>query len=116
MKDKHFPKTQHPFGCPVYVLDASLQSGKGKPKWSEQSRLGVYLGYSPKYASYVALVLDLKTGHVSPQFHVVFDDKFDCMKKDANFASLWQAKADLPNSTSDEDLVGHVIPSSLSSP
>ncbi len=116
MRDKHFPKTQHPFGCPVYVLDAALHSGKGKPKWSERSRLGVYLGYSPEHASSVALVLNLKTGHVSPQFHVVFDDKFDCVKEDANFASLWQTKADLPNSTSDEDLVGHVLPSSLSSP
>ncbi len=38
------------------------------------------------------------------------------MKGNANFASLWQAKADLPNSTSNEDLVGHIIPSSLSSP
>ncbi len=115
MKDKHFPKTQHPFGCPVYVLDAALHSGKGKPKWSEWSRLGVYLGYSPEHASSVALVLNLKTGHVSPQFHIVFDDKFNCMKEDANFASSWQTKADLPNSTSDEDLVGHVLPSGLSS-
>ena len=45
--NKVFTKHQHTFGCPVYVLEAPLQSGLGtKPKWSEQSRVGAYLGYS----------------------------------------------------------------------
>jgi hypothetical protein len=110
VKDTQFPKKAHPFGCPVYVLDAALQSGKGKSKWTERSRLGVYLGYSPEHASSVALVLNLQTGHVSPQFHVVFDDRFDTVAEDANFETLWQEKAGLPNSMSDQDLEGHVIP------
>ena len=35
-----------------------------------------YLGRSPSHASNVALVLNPKTGLVSPQYHVVFDDDF----------------------------------------
>ena len=70
-------KDHHPFGCPVYVLDPSLQSGlKALPKWQPRARIGVYLGHSPQYAGNVAMVLNLTTGHVSPQFHVVFDDTF----------------------------------------
>jgi hypothetical protein len=30
----------------------------------------------PSHASNVAVVLNPRTGHVSPQFHVVFDDDF----------------------------------------
>ena len=41
---------------------------------------GVYLGMSPNHASSVALVLNLATGHVSPQFHVVFDDEFSTVQ------------------------------------
>eukprot|EP00957_Ditylum_brightwellii_P081724 6217207-Ditylum_brightwellii.AAC.1 len=37
---------------------------------------GIYLGHSPFYAGNVALVLNLQTGHVSQQYHVVFDDDF----------------------------------------
>lgn len=67
----------HPFGCPVFVLESKLQtSSKGLPKWDPRSRLGIYLGHSPLHAGSVALVLNPSTGHVSPQYHVVFDDKF----------------------------------------
>ena len=65
------------FGCPVYVLDFKLQSpGISPPKWEPRSRLGIYLGKSPFHAGSVALVLNPKTGHVSPQYHLVFDDDF----------------------------------------
>ena len=72
------PNLNHfqPFGCPVFVLDNKMQSGKKLPKWEVRSRMGVYLGMSMQHARSVALVLNLKTGHVSPQFHVVFDDDF----------------------------------------
>ena len=67
----------HTFGCPCYVLDARLQTNpKGVPKWEPRARVGIYLGRSPAHASNVALVLNPKTGLVSPQFHVVFDDDF----------------------------------------
>ena len=34
------------------------------------------MGHSPCHAGLVALVLNPTTGHVSPQFHIVFDDTF----------------------------------------
>ena len=40
----------------------------------------MYLGHSPVHAGSVALVLNLTTGHVSPQFHVVFDDEFSTVE------------------------------------
>ena len=67
----------HTFGSPCFVLDARLQSGMGSvPKWEPRSRLGIYVGHSPSHAGTVALVLNPRTGHVSPQYHVVFDDNF----------------------------------------
>ena len=68
----------HTFGCPVYILDARLQSagGPGSPKWDPRARLGIYVGHSPCHAGSVALVMNPKTGLVSPQYHVVFDDDF----------------------------------------
>ena len=67
----------HPWGCPVYVLEGNLQTvGSKVPKWDPRARLGVYLGRSPCHAGNVALVLNPRTLHVSPQFHVTFDDKF----------------------------------------
>lgn len=70
----------HTFGCPVFVLDSSLQSRSiGPPKWNPRANLGIYVGHSPLHAGSVALVLNPKTGHVSPQFHVVFDDTFSTL-------------------------------------
>jgi hypothetical protein len=88
-------KYSHPFGCPVYVLDARLQTAGGKiHKWKERSRVGLYLGSSPRHSKKVALVLNLRTGHVSPQFHVSFDDNFETLKSDGFVPeSLWQSKA-----------------------
>ena len=64
----------------VFVLDNKMQSGKKLPKWEVRSRMGVYLGMSMQHARSVALVLNLKTGHVSPQFHVTFDPKFETVR------------------------------------
>ena len=63
-------------GCPVYVIDARLQGAGFIPKWDEQVRVGVYVGISPIQAGNVSLILNLSTGHVSPQFHVVFNKTF----------------------------------------
>jgi hypothetical protein len=75
------PKHFHPFGCPAYVLDNDLQSGKRiRNKWKSRSRIGLYLGRSPIHARSVALVLNLETGYVSPQFHVKMDPAFHTVK------------------------------------
>jgi hypothetical protein len=77
--DKEFidPSIHHTFGSPCFVLDSHLQSSIGDAtKWEPQSCLGIYVGHSPSHAGLVALVLNPQTCHVSPQYHVVFDDQF----------------------------------------
>ena len=88
INQKHY-KT---FGCPVFVLNSKLQEGKPFPKWDQRARVGIYLGPSPSHNKNVALVLDRKTGLVSPQFHVLFDNDFQTVKDD-QYESLWQLKA-----------------------
>ena len=51
--------------------------GGGPPKWDPLARLGIYLGHSPSHAGSVELVMNHKSGLVSPQFHLVFDDNFE---------------------------------------
>ncbi len=69
-------KQGHVFGCPVYVLDATLQDRKKIPKWSPCARLGLFLGFSDVHSSQVPLVLNVETKKISPQIHVIFDDTF----------------------------------------
>jgi hypothetical protein len=64
------------FGCPSFVLDPKLQDGKKLPKWKPRSRQGQFLGFSSSHSTSVSLILNVQTGSISPQFHVVFDEKF----------------------------------------
>jgi hypothetical protein len=85
----------HHFGCPVYVLQGPLQQGQKIRKWSDRSRLGIYLGHSPLHAKSVALVLSLQTGNVSPQYHCQFDDYFESVTGEHKTfipKSQWQHK------------------------
>jgi hypothetical protein len=41
------------------------------------------VGTSPRHSRKIALVLNLITGHVSPQFHVVVDDFFETLRASA---------------------------------
>jgi GAG-pre-integrase domain len=89
-KLKHF----HSFACPVYVLKNKLQAGQSIPKWESRSRIGLYLGPSPRHSRSVALVLNLATGLVSPQYHLRFDNYFETMQDKANHPdSQWLYKA-----------------------
>ena len=67
----------HVWGCSAYVLKPKLQNGQKLPKWNRRSRLGLFLGYSDEHSSLVANIRHLKTGYVSPQYHVVFDNLFE---------------------------------------
>jgi Reverse transcriptase (RNA-dependent DNA polymerase)/GAG-pre-integrase domain len=71
------------WGCPVYVLDPKIQDGKKLPKWKARSRVGMYLGSSHEHSSTVGRILNLVTGAVSPQYHVVYDELFSSV---ASFA------------------------------
>jgi hypothetical protein len=67
----------HTFGCLCYVLDHRLQSGGGKiQKWEPRARTGIYVGCSPSHASNVSMILNPRTGHISPKFHIVYDNDF----------------------------------------
>jgi hypothetical protein len=87
---KHF----HAFGCPAYRLHRDLQGGHSQPRWEQRAEPVVYLGGSPKHASSIALVLDLTTAHVSPQFHLKFDNLFETVSATRQNAqaqkSSWQ--------------------------
>ena len=74
----------HTWGCPVYVLDPTLQSGKKLPRWQPRSRRGVFVGFSNVHTSDVPLILNLQTGSISPQYHVVFDDAFSTVNSTAD--------------------------------
>ena len=66
----------HVWGCPVYVLDPMLQDGKKVPKWLPCARRGLYVGVSQRHSTTVGHVLNLNTGHISDQYHCVYDDTF----------------------------------------
>jgi hypothetical protein len=86
------PKHFKPFGCPVYVLDPALQAGQTYHKWKKRARVGIYIGRSPRHPRNVALVLNLTTGLVSPQFHVRYDSSFSTVEEN-NLPSQWQHRA-----------------------
>ena len=88
-------KFLHLFGCPVYVLKANLQSRGPPSKWDDRSRVGVYLGPSRHHASNMSLVPNSATGYVSPQFHCIYDNRFETPDKDANFHDKWAERAGL---------------------
>jgi hypothetical protein len=57
-------------------LDPHLQAGQKLPRWEPRSRRGVFIGFSNLHSSEAPLVLNLATGSITPQFHVIFDDVF----------------------------------------
>jgi hypothetical protein len=64
------------------------------------------LGPSPRHASSVALILNLKTGLVSPQFHCQYDDLFESTtgtQARSMPQSLWQQKCGFSLNHSSED-------------
>eukprot|EP00804_Cyclotella_cryptica_P027788 CCRYP_009212-RA/>CCRYP_009212-RA protein AED:0.44 eAED:0.14 QI:0/-1/0/1/-1/1/1/0/824 len=66
----------HAFGCPVYVLNPALQDGKQIPKWNSRARQGIFVGFSSNHSSLVPLIYNPRSQHISPQYHVIFDDAF----------------------------------------
>ena len=63
-------------GCPAYVLDWSLASGRQIPCWQPHSSRLQYVGSSAPHGHGVPLVLSLDTGKVTAQYHMVFDNWF----------------------------------------
>ena len=90
------------FGSPSYVLDPKVQDGKKLPRWSPKSRRGQFLGRSNHHASDIGLIRTLRTGYMSTQYHVVYDDFYTTVSAEGNKPPLtWEALC----STSRENLI-----------
>ncbi len=84
----------HVFGCLVYVLDAALPDVHKIPKWAMWACLGIFLGFSILHLSQVPIVMNVDTGKISPQFHVIFDDKFETvvsMNSEESIGEQWKS-------------------------
>ena len=56
-----------------------------------RSRRGIYLGVSTQHLSTVHLIITLKIGVISPQYHCVFDDIFSTVWSNGLFdQNLWE--------------------------
>ena len=73
-------------------MHEALQAGCKAWKWADRSHMGIYLGLSPQHVHSVGLILSLKTGLVSPQFHLLFDDMIGKGEATLLPDSLWQEK------------------------
>lgn len=49
-----------------------------------RSRRGKFLGFSKEHATNVGLILNLRTGSVSPQYHVAYDELFQTVTNTAD--------------------------------
>ena len=74
---KHNTKHQKIFGCPVYVLDNSIQQRN-----IFHTRITI------------SIVLDITNGLVSPKFQVEHDSYFDTIRQE-RYKSSWQIQEDL---------------------
>ena len=70
----------HVWGCPAYVLDPKLADGQKILKWSPRSWQGKFIGYSKDHSNSAGLILNPKTGYLSTQYHVLYDDKFETVE------------------------------------
>ena len=73
-------KTKHPlqkshivntFGHPVHVCPSDRMSA---PRWEKRFRQGVHVRMSERHAGNVPLILNFKTGNITAQWNVAFDD------------------------------------------
>ena len=69
-----------PFRMPSIRSGKRVTTREKMDKWGNRSRVGMYLGPSPTHACTVHLILSIRTGLLSPQFHVTFDDYFESIK------------------------------------
>ncbi len=57
-------------------------------KWNLKAQLGLLLRFSERHSSQVPLVLNVETGKISPQYHVIFDNKFETVHLLPDIATL----------------------------
>ena len=89
------------------MFSPTLQDGKKIPKWAPRARRGQFLGFSKQHSSTIALLRNLQTGYVSPQFHVVFDERFTTVhsfdEDDPTWIELFTSERDYYGPDEDEN-------------
>ncbi len=83
------------WGCPAFVLDPNLANGQKIPKWDPRSRRGRFLGFSMDHSTKVSLVEHLSTKYITPQYHVVYDEKFHTVPSERKLDDLSEVWTDL---------------------
>ena len=58
------------------MLDPKVQDGIKLPKWKARAQREQFLGFSNTHSTTVGLLRNLRTGNVTPQYHVVIDEPF----------------------------------------
>ena len=108
----NFTRNLHPFGCPVYILDEQLQKGQTIPKFDHRSQVEIFVRHSSHHSSKVALIYNMSTKHISPQYHVLFDDNFDTIpcKSSTDAWKMWDALAE-PSRLNPKDAIDMKFPS-----
>jgi hypothetical protein len=74
-------------GLPFTSYKNSFKMGDSYPKWKVRSWQGVYVGHSTCHASNVPLIYNYQTTHVSPQYHLIFDEDFTSITDPGNAKS-----------------------------
>jgi hypothetical protein len=109
----HHLRRSRVWGCPGYVLDPRLQDGKKIPKWEPRARQGQFLGFSSVHSTTVGLIRNLRTGFISPQYHVVYDERFTTVgSSDDHIQSVEATWVDLFTTSRDNYLEGLEVDSS----
>ena len=72
----------------------------------------MFLGFSSEHSSTVGLILNTYMGNISPQFHVVYDEKFETVTTDMSidlsetWIDLWKNSRDFYLESWDEQVDG----------
>ena len=65
----------------VLVLESPLKGRlTGIPKWQPREMTGVYLGLTLFHEVLVDILLNIRTWHTPPHYHVVFDNNFSTVE------------------------------------
>jgi hypothetical protein len=94
---QHFRTQQFSQTCLIFILLVA-QFMCWKPLCKQERNIL----YSPYHAASVPLILNTQTALVSPQFHCVYDDKFETVHYEKNVTSLWQQKANMSDMHEDQ--------------
>ena len=83
-------KNARVWGCPCFVLDPKIQDGNKLPRWVPRSRRGQFLGRSSSHASSIGLIRNIKTGALSSQFHVIYNDFYSTVSSESENIAIDQ--------------------------